>query len=69
MELREELDMGKGKIAEYQLRLRQLQEDVADRQETIAKFRQATDTLKVNDEEGYRALLYLFVWFLLILGR
>ena len=49
VELREELDMTKGKVAEYQLRLRQMQEDISDRQETIAKFRQAMETLKVSD--------------------
>ena len=48
LELREELDMTKGKVAEYQVRLRQMTEDIADRQETIAKFRQAMESLKVS---------------------
>ena len=57
VELREELDMTKGKVAEYQLRLRQMQEDISDRQETIAKFRQAMETLKVSTHFKFGELI------------
>ncbi|XP_072177873.1 dynactin subunit 1-like isoform X1 [Diadema setosum] len=51
LELREELDMSKSQIAQYQLKLSQAQDNLSDHQETIAKFRQLTATLQEKNRD------------------
>lgn len=48
MELREELDMSKSQVSQYQIKINQFQENTHDHQETIAKFRQLTASLQVR---------------------
>ena len=47
MELREEIDMQRSKVVEYQRRIGGMQDTANDYQETIAKFRQLTASLQV----------------------
>lgn len=50
LELREELDLTKNRVQEAKRKIGQLEENITDHQETIAKFRQLTATLQVSDQ-------------------
>ncbi|XP_071827830.1 dynactin subunit 1-like isoform X3 [Apostichopus japonicus] len=51
LELREELDLTKNRVQEAKRKIGQLEENITDHQETIAKFRQLTATLQEQNRE------------------
>ncbi|XP_022080743.1 dynactin subunit 1-like isoform X2 [Acanthaster planci] len=51
LELREEADMQRSKVAEYQRRIEAMKEAASDSQETIAKFRQLTASLQEKNRD------------------
>ncbi|XP_038070771.1 dynactin subunit 1-like isoform X2 [Patiria miniata] len=51
LELREEADMQRSKVAEYQRRMEAMKEAASDNQETISKFRQLTASLQEKNRE------------------
>ncbi|XP_071793613.1 dynactin subunit 1-like isoform X3 [Asterias amurensis] len=51
MELREEIDMQRSKVVEYQRRIGGMQDTANDYQETIAKFRQLTASLQEKNRD------------------
>lgn len=52
MELREQLDLSRGKVREADKRAEAAQETLADYQQTIGKYRDLTNRLQVGGERG-----------------
>ena len=53
LELREELDMANSRAMEAQRRLEAMQENMADYEATIAKFKELVSQLQVNTTDSF----------------
>ena len=61
LELREELDMANSRAMEAQRRLEAMQENMADYEATIAKFKELVSQLQVNTTDSFFTFIQHFL--------